>query len=108
MTVYLLASVDELITALFREVLVTEETFGTVYLLLCTLLVLIGAVLVLLRNTVEKIVTGVPELVHKTTFLRLSIRLVLRNGIAADSVGSVFSVVLSFVLPEHIYSELTY
>ena len=53
---YLLATVDELVTALFREVFLTQETLSAVNLILSILLLVICAIFVLLGNTVEEVV----------------------------------------------------
>lgn len=91
MFTYLLATIDELITALLREVLISEKTFGTVNMRLSTLLLLVGAVFVLLRNTIKEIIASVLEFVHQPILLDRGVLLVLGDWVTTDSIGSIIS-----------------
>ena len=59
---------------------------------------LLGTVLVLLRDAVEEVVTGVAELVHEAVLLRLGLVAVGGNGIAAYGVLGVLLLGLSLFL----------
>lgn len=53
---YLLASINELIAPLLREVILAEEALSPVVMLVRLVFMLVRAILVLLRNTVEEII----------------------------------------------------
>ena len=99
---YLLATEDELVATFLREVLVGEEALGAVDVLARLFPLLVRTILVLLWNTVQKVVAGVAKLVHKTILLGLSLLSVVGHGVAADGILGVLPLRLGFLLCSNI------
>ena len=88
---HLLQTVDELITALRREVLIVEEVLRPVS-------VLVGAILVLVGDTAHDRVLDAVELLLETRLACLSVALVLDGLVDGGTLADVLSVALGFNL----------
>ena len=85
---YLLATIDELIAAFLGEVLLTEEPLRAIDLVPSLNALVVYAVFVLLRNTIEQAVTRAAELVFETILLDLGLSLVFGHVSVTNGIGS--------------------
>ena len=85
---YLLATIDELIAAFLGEVLLTEEPLRAIDLVPSLNALVVYAVFVLLRNTIEQAVTRAAELVFETNLLGLGLSLVFGHVSVTNGIGS--------------------
>lgn len=108
-SVYLLATVDELVATLFREVLFGEHLLGAV-------VVLVGTIFVFLRDAVREVILEERQrrsqykemlayphstnLVHEPRLLCLGVLTIFRNEAPVNSVVDVICLALSFDLRE--------
>lgn len=90
--------VDELITALFREILLAEELLGAVDLVLGLVTLLAGAVLVLLQDAVEEVIARAAELIHEAILLGLASGFILGHVGSSSGVDGLVALVLELLL----------